>query len=199
MMLRRATLYLIFLTALCVNAAPLAITAPTTSRPPHLKPINGHFNTTRDHDDDTKPPGLRDPRFPSHQTRHTSSSWVYLIAKILAGLAILCAIFVIVFWLYRRRERGRRRRIGEMMGLGIKRNGILLEERKRNGKKGRRKYSHKDHGAHKWRKQDEKKGGDGTGDGKGKGKGKEEARREEAVREGERVEMRGFVVRARTL
>jgi len=44
-----------------------------------------------------------------------------------------------------------------MMGLGIKRNEILVVERKHawgaRKEKGRKKFSHKDHAAHRWRKE----------------------------------------------
>ncbi|KAH8726488.1 hypothetical protein GQ44DRAFT_726057 [Phaeosphaeriaceae sp. PMI808] len=79
-----------------------------------------------------------------------SHEYLYLVGKLLAGVAALCAISIFVFWLCRRRIRARRRRIGEMMGLGTKRDEIMRAEMGQMGRKGKvRKESGK------WKREDE--------------------------------------------
>jgi hypothetical protein len=44
----------------------------------------------------------------------------YLVGKFLAGVAVLCAIIILIYWRWRRKVRAGRRRLGEMMGLRIR-------------------------------------------------------------------------------
>jgi ATP-dependent Zn protease len=153
---------LLFVFVAAVNAAPIPPTSTSASYSHHLKSSSQRARSPdTDRDDE-----LRDVGDPiSTVTPHSSNAWAILVAKLLAGVAILCAIFVLIFFLHRRRVRGRRRRIGEMMGLGIKRNEILDVERThaRKGKE-KRKFSDKDHAAHRWRKEDRGSGGTGMRD-----------------------------------
>jgi hypothetical protein len=43
----------------------------------------------------------------------------------LAGVAVLCAIIILVFWRWRRQVGAERRRLGEMMGLRIRTDEML--------------------------------------------------------------------------
>jgi hypothetical protein len=140
-----------------VNAAPIPPTSTSTSYSHHLKSSSQRARSPdTDRDDESRDVG--DPI--STVTPHSSNAWAILVAKLLAGIAILCAIFVLIFFLHRHRVRGRRRRIGEMMGLGLKRNEILDVERTHARKgKGGRKFSDKDHAAHRWRKGDRETSG----------------------------------------
>jgi hypothetical protein len=87
---------------------------------------------------------------------YDSDQWALLAAKIVASIAALIVIFIIVFFLHRRHIRGRRRRIGEMMGLGIKRNEMLLHKaskhyRAASGNSAHIVQSHPRQHAHRWR------------------------------------------------
>lgn len=89
----------------------------STSTPPtSLQTINSTTpplaqNTTSD---------LSAPSPSSHNHTHIS-----LLASLIAGTAAVSAILIFVFWMCRHRERARRRRLGEMMGLAGVRDGIL--------------------------------------------------------------------------
>jgi hypothetical protein len=61
----------------------------------------------------------------SRHNNPNEHAWAYFVAKLLAGIAGLVAIMIIVFWVHRRQVRARRRRLGRMMGLGIRRDEIL--------------------------------------------------------------------------
>lgn len=143
-------------TTLLAHAAPLVIS--TLSLPRDLKTSTNQLKSPEDGEQEHSR-DLGDPIFTP--SRHAPSpEWVYLVAKILAGLAVLSAIFILIFFLYRRRVRGRRRRIGEMMGLGIKRNEIVRVEREQSRSRSRSTHhskgstvrsSHKDPKAWRWR------------------------------------------------
>lgn len=93
--------------------------------------------TARDSDDDKDDDHKNGiSRIIASAASHSSDHWAYLVAKILAGLAGLCALFIIIFFLHRHKVRSRRRRLGEMMGLGRMRNKVLESHAK--AKPGRR-------------------------------------------------------------
>jgi hypothetical protein len=113
----------------CFNAA---LAYPTTTQPPSilLPPphifLRGAFDNLTDSRDITF-----DPVNPHQRDRH---AWVLFVAKLLAGVFGLTALIIMVFWLWRRKVRSRRRRLGEMMGLGIKRDAVLVLEWRKSGK-----------------------------------------------------------------
>jgi ATP-dependent Zn protease len=124
-----------------VHAVPITsrtLLATTTCATTSLTPLP----TTRSHlnslDDETRETNKLMKDFKDNENilnsaiqrppHYDTDQWALLAARILASIAVLTAVFIIIFFLHRRRVRGRRRRIGEMMGLGIKRNEILLHK-----------------------------------------------------------------------
>jgi ATP-dependent Zn protease len=160
--------FLMLASAVLVQAIPispttLATTACATTTLTPLPTTSSHINNL---DEETRQTGksmkdLKDGKNilnsaiqrPPH---YDSDQWALLAARILASIAVLTAIFIIIFFLHRRRIRGRRRRIGEMMGLGNKRNEILLHKaskhyRAASGTSGNSTKSHPREHAHRWR------------------------------------------------
>ncbi|CAO2652209.1 Nn.00g004920.m01.CDS01 [Neocucurbitaria sp. VM-36] len=57
---------------------------------------------------------------PTYHTKHISDRWALFVAVVLGGIAFLCALVGLVWYLWRRHVRGKRRTIGNLMGLGLK-------------------------------------------------------------------------------
>jgi hypothetical protein len=168
MMSNLLAILLMLPSAILVNATPIIprmTLATTAGANPSLVPqftardrpndpessYQGSYRSVNDSDDNH----ILNSAFqrPPH---HNSDQWALLAAKIIASISALVAIFIIIFFLHRRRVRGRRRRIGEMMGLGIKRNEILLHKASRHyraasGNSESTAQSHPRQYAHRWR------------------------------------------------
>ncbi|KAF2023505.1 hypothetical protein EK21DRAFT_118701 [Setomelanomma holmii] len=123
---------------LLFNTLTFALAIPTPPHPTtlyttlHISNLRPRIKSLSDDEDDNVDQQLSDSLVKARERK--SDEWAYLVGKLLAGVAILTAIILLLFWLWRRNVRARRRRLGEMMGLGIKRNEVLrvgMKERKK--------------------------------------------------------------------
>jgi hypothetical protein len=124
-------LWLLLPSSLLVNAAAIPLTTIL-----HSTTLLTTRTISKDDDDDNRPDDNQLNQHLSAPPQNATDNWVRLAGEILAGVFALIAIFIIVFFLHRRHVRGRRRRLGEMMGLGVKRNEVLekMVRRRKSGK-----------------------------------------------------------------
>jgi hypothetical protein len=136
-------LWLLLPSSLLVNAAAIPLTTIL-----HSTALLTTRTISKNDDDDNLPDDNQLNQHLSAPPQHAADHWVRLAGEILAGVFALIAIFIIVFFLHRRHVRGRRRRLGEMIGLGVKRNEVL---EKMVGKRKDRKGKQVEERARAWR------------------------------------------------
>jgi hypothetical protein len=162
--------FFFYLAVLCANTATAYPTPiqqiQQSQRQPAIHILSRHVNNTIPSTNTTSLPNIdRNPLTQARRDNPSQHAWAYFVAKLLAGLAGLIAIMIIIFWVHRRNVRSRRRRLGVMMGLGIKRDEVLRGKKGGGGKvedvvgEGKRKR-----GSHVWKKSAEQKREKGKGE-----------------------------------